>query len=713
MDYFRSKRYLDTLPDWEIGKVPSGNLEDYLPRMRCLLNRLENPEKSFTSIIVGGTNGKGTVSSLLAAFLRTAGKRVGLYTSPHLHTIRERIQIDGEVVDKDRWSGGVTELYERTRRFESEALGAISKFEALTGLAAYLFAEEEVEFGVFEVGLGGRYDATNAWDSSLAVLTRIQLDHIAVLGNTLTEIVSEKFPIARPGRPLLTLSGQAEEVDRYLLEASREKGVDLRVVGDTDFEGRKLTLPDPADSRPTAFFENGRLALAAAIHLMGPDLTDEGISQSVVSYFWPGRFEVARKSPWTVLDGAHNPSGAAALVGDLGRRAEEWTFLVGVNSGHDAKGILKSIQPLARKVILTQSVHPKAMTVDALKECLPEGLIALAEPEILVAMGLVDQRENLCVMGSLHLVAQAREALSLPLERDGFSEDVLQESLVCLEMACGNLGIACQRISDNGNVLRLHRDGRPVYFMRNKHPFNDYVSGRLAEDKAYQNEFFSEAGLRLPPTLEIFNPLADARFERYKTHASISDVLADVEERMTYPVVVKRNRSSLSQGVFLEPDRESLDTRVRNLCENSGYFDNILLVQAFVSGPEYRIVASGAELLLAYEKVSDPVDGKGDLNPLHQADGQAIRVEDARLLRGMRAVVEGVASVLDLGFYAIDVILADSGFYILEVNPNPICYFYNSNNGREDFVSIYEQLLQKFLAEARPGHVRLELGGKE
>ena len=182
---------------------------------------------------------------------------------------------------------------------------------------------------------------------------------------------------------------------------------------------------------------------------------------------------------------------------------------------------------------------------------------------------------------------------------------------------------------------------------------------------------------------------------------------------MTYPVVVKRNRSSLSQGVFLESDRVNLETRLRDLCENSGYFDNILLLQAFVSGPEYRIVASGTELLLAYEKVSDPVDAKGDLNPLHQADGQAIRVEDARLLRGMKAVVEGVASVLDLGFYAIDVIFADSGFYILEVNPNPICYFYNSHNGREDFVSIYEQLLQKFLEEARPGHVSLELGGKE
>ncbi len=713
MDYFRSKRFLDTLLDWEIGKVPSGRLEDYLPRMQGLLNRLGNPEKSFTSIIVGGTNGKGTVSSLLAAFLRTAGKRVGLYTSPHLHTIRERIQIDGEVVDKDRWARGVTELYERSRQFESEGLGAISKFEALTGLTAHLFSEDDVEFGIFEVGLGGRYDATNAWDSSLAVLTRIQLDHTAVLGNTLTEIASEKLPIARPGCPLLTISGQAEEVGRYLREACRDTGVELEFVSETEFHGRNLDLPDKDGTRPAAYFENGRLALAAALLLVGRDLSDRGISETAQAYFWPGRFEVAKKSPWTVLDGAHNPSGTAALVEDLRQRAGAWTFLVGVNSGHDARGILRALQPLAQKVILTQSVHPKAMTVDALKECLPGGMIARSEPEILVAMEQVDPNGNLCVMGSLHLVAQAREALSLPLERDGFSEDVLQESLICLEIACDNLGVACERVSDNGNVLRLYQEGRPVYFMRNKHPFNDYVSGRLAEDKAYQNEFFSEAGLRLPLTLEIFNPLADARFERYKTHASIPDVLADVEERMTYPVVVKRNRASLSQGVYLEGSREGLDGRLRDLFENSGYFDNILLVQAFVSGPEYRIVASGDELLLAYEKVSDPVDGKGDLNPLHQADGQAIRVEDEKLLGKMETVVEGVVSVLDLGFYAIDVILADSGFYILEVNPNPICYFYNSHNGRDDFVLIYEGLLRKFFQDARQGEEKLQFGNKQ
>jgi dihydrofolate synthase/folylpolyglutamate synthase len=161
MDYFRSKRFLDTLEDWEAGTVPKGSPSEYLPRMRALLRRLDDPHGSFTSVIVGGTNGKGTVASLLASLLRAAGKRVGLYTSPHLHTVRERVRIDGEILEKDVWAEAVTALYDRTRRFETEGLGPFTRFEALTGLSASLFASAEVDYGVFEVGLGGRYDATN------------------------------------------------------------------------------------------------------------------------------------------------------------------------------------------------------------------------------------------------------------------------------------------------------------------------------------------------------------------------------------------------------------------------------------------------------------------------------------------------------------------------------------------------------------------------
>ncbi len=138
MDYFRSKRFLDTLKDWETGNAPPGPVAHYMPRMRALLDRLDRPQERFRSIIVGGTNGKGTVSSLLAALLRASGKRVGLYGSPHLHTVRERIQIDGQVLEKAVWAEGLTELYERSRLFEQEGFGAFTRFEALTAGCSFV-----------------------------------------------------------------------------------------------------------------------------------------------------------------------------------------------------------------------------------------------------------------------------------------------------------------------------------------------------------------------------------------------------------------------------------------------------------------------------------------------------------------------------------------------------------------------------------------------
>ncbi|MDP6777715.1 MAG: cyanophycin synthetase [Candidatus Latescibacteria bacterium] len=713
MDYFRSKRFLDTLTDWERGDPVLGSLEDYLPRMRALLDRLEAPQSHFRSIIVGGTNGKGTVSSLLASLLRTAGQRVGLFTSPHLHTVRERIRIDGEIAEKEAWSEGVTHLYEKSRDFEREGFGAFSKFEALTALAAHLFARERVDCGIFEVGLGGRYDSTNAWDSDLAVLTAIQLDHTEVLGDTLEEIAADKFCIARPARPLFTSGHQAREVLALLRQQSDEHRVPLYVVQDDAVEappdGSAVVPPslpgDPSGS-PRIFEENARLALAAAARWLGSELDEAAAIETVSAHRWPGRFEVAQRKPWIVLDGAHNPAAAAALSESLRPISDRWTFVVGVGSGHDAEGVVGALAPLAKEMTLTRSAHPKAIRPESLQPWVPQGILTRCDSRGLQvlreAFAGLGPDDHLCVTGSLHLVALAREVLDLAEERDGFTEDVFLESLHCLRAACRGLGVEHSTVSDDGNLLKVSGTGEsgPFYFMRNKHPFNDYVAGRLAEDKAYQYELFGEAGLLIPETLKVFSPLADARFDRYKTHDTIDDIVADVESRIAYPLVVKRNEGSMAQGVYLETGREGLRGRLRELCEASAFLNNILLIQAFVEGPEYRAVASEGELLLAYEKVSDEDDPSGDLNPLHQAGGRAERVDDPKLLQDMAAIVRRAAQVLNLGFHAIDLIGGPDGMTILEVNPNPICHFYNSHNGRSDFIGIYERLLRKFVLSA-------------
>ena len=721
MDYFHSRRYLDTLPDWETGRPQLGPLNGYLPRMRQLLKRLGNPQQSFRSVIVGGSNGKGTVASLVAAMLRASGYTAGLYTQPHLHTVRERIQVQGALVDRDGWAAATSFLYDQTREFERDGFGSFSKFEAVTALAAHLFGEAEVQFGVFEVGLGGRFDATNAWNSELAILTPVALDHVDVLGADLLSIAADKVKIARCGHTLVTTPLQSPMVLDFLRHYCEREKVDL-VIAETidsrvragdrgEAEIRPQVLPAAAATgaaassgsllRPSYYVENAALAASAVRRLLGDGFDHEQARQVTAGHRWPGRFEKARDRPFVLLDGAHNPAAAGALADDLRPLSKRWTFVVGVNEGHDPAGIMAAVQPLADQLVLTSSDHPKAYDVDALEGAVPTGLDYLKVGAWTQALrqGLdgLGPDQYLCVFGSLHLVARAREFFNLPLEREGISEEVPLESLACIAMASQRSGFECQRVSDNDNVLLVSTRDRPLYFLRNKHPFNDYVSARLAEDKGYQFELFARSGLPTPTPEQIFNPFADDRFDRYKTHQSVDQAVDGIESRFSYPLLVKRYRSSVSQGVFLEIDGRSLRARMRILFENSGYLDNILLIQAFVRGPEYRVVASQGELLLAYEKQCEEGLPPGRLNPLHQATGRAVKVTSPERLGAMEELTRRVSEVIDLGFYAIDLIDGRDGFSILELNPNPFCFFYNRDNGREDFVSIYEFLLDKYV----------------
>ena len=688
MDYFRAKRYLDALPDWEIGRPALGPIEEYLPRMRTLLTRLGDPQTHFRSVIVGGTNGKGTVASLLAAILKAHGHKAGLYTSPHLHTQRERIRIDGEILSKEQWADAVAHLDDCTRNFGREALGPFSKFEALTGLAAHLFAQQDVELGIFEVGLGGRYDATNAWDSEIAVLTAIGLDHVDLLGNTLAEIAADKLQIARSGRSLVTTAAQPSEVMALIRQTCTKRAVKLQIAGTEYLTGR-----------PATYAENARLALAAAQELV-EGIDDELAHQVAAAHRWPGRFEVAQEKPLVLLDGAHNPAAAEALAGELQRLGAEWVLVVGAGTGHDAAGILRALAPVAQRVLLTSSDHPRALAPAVLASLATDGLASEQVPAsgqaLKRALALAGRKGRVCVAGSLHLVARAREFFNLPGERDGITEDMALENLECVAEAARRQGLVCERISDDGTRLKLSGGRRRLRFWRNKHPFNDYVEARLAEDKAYQYEDFAAAGLPVPDTLKLFNPLADARFDRYKTHATVAEIVEEVAARFEFPLLVKKCRSSLAQGVFLEHNAADLGQRIGSLFANSGFLDNIALVQQYVAGPEYRVVASRDELLLAYRKEGEAVGTAGDLNPLHQATGRAVRVEDAGLLRQMQQLTAQVAGIYSLGFYAIDLIYGADGFFIIEINPNPMCYAYNRDNGRRDFTRLYERLLSQF-----------------
>ncbi len=693
MDYFRAKRYLHTLPDWETGRPPTGPLEHYLPRMRALLARLDNPQQHFKSIIVGGTNGKGTVASLLAHFIQAERMTVGLYTSPHLHTQRERICINGQVLSKDEWADAVERLYDNTRDFAREALGAFSKFEALTALAALFFAEKNVAWGVFEVGLGGRYDATNAWDSEAAVLTRVGLDHVGILGNTLAEIAADKAHIARSGHTLFTTPAQEPQVLEQLRRICGERNIDLHLAEEEAFaEAVRI-------GRAAHYAQNAQLALTAARGI-GLTLETDVAHGVIAEHQWPGRFERASEQPLVVIDGAHNPQAARELAADLARLAERWTLVVGTGKGHDASELLAALAPVAEVAVLTASDHPKAQAAEVLASSAPAEMRTEVVPSFTTALRrgqqLAGKDGALCVTGSLYLVARAREFFDLPHERDSITEDMALENLACLQQTCSEMELTYTASSDDETLLRIDGRDRPFYFWRNKHPFNDYMSAHIAEDKAFQYEIFTRAALPVPSTLQVFNPLADPRFDRYKTHATIAEIVEEASGKFDYPIVVKKYRSSLSQGVFLPHNAVELQQRLEHIFENSSYLDNIVLLQEYIPGPEYRAVATQGELLLAYGKES-AMQGGEDLNPLHQSDGRAVCLEADALLEAIGELVRQVAKVVDLGFYAIDLIESKEGLRILELNPNPFCYFYNKDHGRSDFVEIYRKLLEKYV----------------
>lgn len=702
MEYGQSKRFLDSLADWEAGRPAGGPVEHNLPRMRRLLSGLGNPESAFRSITVGGTNGKGTTASFLAHLLRSAGHKVGLYTSPHLHSVRERIQVDGQPIEKEHWAEGVTQLQHLSFTFEDAGFGAFTKFEALTALAALQFKKEGVTFGVFEVGLGGRYDATNAWDSELSVLTSVQLDHTEILGDTLEEIARDKLQITRPGHPLFTPDEHDPAADLEIENVCASREVAVIRVATTDV--------DP--ERPAWWNRCASLAVAVGRHLE-VDIEDV-LPEATASYSWPGRFEVARQDPLVILDGAHNPDAARSLVDLLNARGDRWRLVVGASQGHAAREMLEVLASCASEVVVASSDHPRAIDPRTLVSMTPANVPARILPDGADALKAELNRSDadpVCVTGSLHMVARAREVLGLVEEPEGISEDVLLESLRCLETAADRLGLPLHTASEDGNVVRVDGPERALFFMRNKHPFNDYVTARLAEDKAYQYELFLNAGLRVPYTMKLFNPYADERFNRYQQQTSVGDIVDEIEGRIQYPLVVKRNQGSFAQGVYLEHGREGLEERLELLFRHSGYLNNILICQSFVAGREFRAVASGKQVLLVYEK-QGPLTAEGgtDLNPLHRPGGKAVRTEDPDLLKSFANVAECIAEALPLGFYAIDAIAGVDGLSVLEVNPNPVCFFYNESNGRSDFVDIYERLLRQHVLGTVPPDVTLKVG---
>jgi len=411
-----------------------------LERIETLLEALGNPERRYTLVQVAGTNGKGSVAAMLAAILKADGRRVGLYTSPHLVSFRERIRVDGEAIAEDAVADGFDAIAALVARLDA------TMFEASTALALDHFAREAVDVAVLEVGLGGRLDATTVGTPAVTALARIDLDHQEVLGETLAAIAAEKAAIIRSG--VAVSAAQAPEAAEVLIARAAAVGVPLLMEGrelsvrvrerglaaqTIDCAGpgwrlEGLRLPLLGVYQPS----NALVALAAARALgVGDAAAREGLARAR----WPGRFEVLRAAERVVvLDGAHNPAGAAALAASLA----EWfgdtplTLVFGALRDKDARGMLAALAPRARRLILTASSSPRAARPEALRHVVPHGVaVELADsvPEALALAAREPRTPILCVAGSLSLLGDVLRATAgdkpCPTEKAADSIDSL------------------------------------------------------------------------------------------------------------------------------------------------------------------------------------------------------------------------------------------------------------------------------------------------
>jgi dihydrofolate synthase/folylpolyglutamate synthase len=399
-----------------------------LERIEALLAALGHPETGLRILHVGGTNGKGSVSALAEAILRAAGYRTGLYTSPHLLDITERVRIGGAPITPAALTRYAEALAPRV-----ETDGA-TFFEVMTAVALAAFRGEGVEAAVLEVGLGGRWDATNVGAPLASVITRIDYDHQEYLGRRLSEIAAEKAAIIRGGVALS--AAQPPEAMAVIEARCRSVGVPLLVEGRelrvevvrSDLAGHRLHVRCPGvrlDDLPLALLglfqpANAVLAVGAVRAFAGAaglTVSDAAIRAGCATVQWPGRFQVvpgaAGRRPAIVLDGAHNPAGAAALAASLAHYfpGARLTVIAGISADKDRAGMLKALAPLAARVVLTAARNARATPPAELRAALEpvEADVTLA-PDAASALELAlgdAAADVVCVAGSLFLVADA------------------------------------------------------------------------------------------------------------------------------------------------------------------------------------------------------------------------------------------------------------------------------------------------------------------
>lgn len=430
-EYQRAEDYILGFADYE--RMSRSAVVFDLKRIEELLLQLGSPHRAVKSVHVAGTKGKGSTAAMIASILTAAGYKTGLYTSPHISTMRERIRIDGELISKEELIALVNRLRPEIENVNREAgLGELTTFEILTALAFEYFKEKQVDFQVLEVGLGGRLDATNVTVPEVCVITSVSLDHTEVLGDTVDKIAAEKAGIIKLESVVVSAPQCSEAADVIQRTCEEKKAKLIRVGDDVQWirqsfdsagqlfkvKGRRaeydLFLPLLGEFQ----VENATVAIAAIEALLenGARIASQDVVNGLARVDWPGRLHILCREPLLVVDGAHNSYSAHKLGVALREYFiyDRLILIVGASGDKDISGMVKELAYFADEVIVTCSCHPRSVEVSRLEaEFSNYGSLLHRTDDVPSAIELVLRWANasdlICITGSIFVMAEAIE----------------------------------------------------------------------------------------------------------------------------------------------------------------------------------------------------------------------------------------------------------------------------------------------------------------
>jgi len=450
VNYQEALAYLYSLSNFERGGPYTRNPEENLPRESRLLAALGNPQLSYTNTLIAGTKGKGSTAAFIERVLREAEVRTGLYTQPDLHTFRERIRVKGRLISEDE----VAELVPVVRAVaeeiqESREFGPFITYEIATALALYYFYRQRVQHAVLEVGLGGRLDATNVTHPLVSVIASISYDHTQILGDTLTEIATEKAGIikpdgvvvtsARPPEALLAIESVCQKQHAHMIRIGAAEGDPAQIeveegclpalsyryrLEDRTEEHQRFTVRTPEEAYtgleiPLAGqhqLENATLALATldVLRKKGISWDEQALRDGLRNVRWPARIDVVEHNPTIVVDGAHNADSMEKLLQALHDSFALHRLIVVLSLARD-KDLVGIARALARvdAVILTRIVNPRAATIESMQEAFAEHAPHVelyttqdSRAAMNLALDIAKSSDLICAAGSLYLAGE-------------------------------------------------------------------------------------------------------------------------------------------------------------------------------------------------------------------------------------------------------------------------------------------------------------------